>query len=230
MPYDRPARFWDWGHHHYFGYRVTYIPVGYTILNYWGRPYYFYNDIYYRYWDGMYYVCRPPFGVFFDAVADLAYTACRIAYYNDIYRTYDTIDENYATIVEQNRTIAQNNALIAQQNNQIALNNDKAAASYTVSNELGLVQSFADASVEYFYEDGIFFVKGSDGKYQTIVPPAGALVQKLPEDFEEITMNGTLYYRVDDTIYRSTVVDGTAYFEALGQLTAETAKKYNITL
>ena len=230
ISYDRPGRFWDGGLHHCFGYRVTYLPAGYTLINSWGRPYYFLDDIYYRFYDGIYHVCRPPFGVFFDVAADFAYAACRIAYYSDVYRTYNTIDENYATIEEQNRTIARNNALIAQQNSQIELNNERAVSSYTLSNGLGLVQSFADAATEYFYEDGVFFVKNSDGRYVTIVPPAGALVQKLPEDYEEITMNGTLYYRVDDTVYRHTIVDGTAYFEVLGQLAAETAKKYGITL
>ena len=226
LSYDRPVCFWERGYH-CFGYRVTYIPVGYTVVTCWGRPYYCYNGIYYRHYGQTYYVCRPPYGVFFDVVVDLAAAACRISYYNDVYRTSRIIDENAETIALQNRTIAENNATIASQNSTIAMNAGRASASSQLSEELSLVQSYADASVEYFYEDGVFFVKGDDGKYVTIVPPAGALVQALPEDYEVITLNGKEYYRIDDTVLRTTVVDGTAYFEVLGQLTGDQAKKFN---
>ena len=58
----------------------------------------------------------------------------------------------------------------------------------------------------------------SDGEYKVILPPAGALVESLPEDFDMITLKGEEYYKVDDTIYKVTVSDGKPYFEVLGQL------------
>ena len=81
-------------------------------------------------------------------------------------------------------------------------------ASYELSNSLGLVQRYADASTKYYYEDGVFFVMDSTGQYKVIVPPAGALVDKLPEDYEEVVLNGTTYYKVDDTIYRMVMIIG----------------------
>ena len=227
MPFNRPVRFWDGGHH-YFGYRVSYLPDRYIREVYWGIPYYYLDGIYYRYYGGHYYISRPPFGVFFDPVLDnLVYSACRFSYYYDVYNTYRTINENAQTIASQNATIAANNATIARQNADIALNTERAAKSYKEADRLGLVQGYADAGVEYFYQDGVFFIKDSKGKYVTIVPPAGALVQELPDDYETIILDGDEYYKVDDTVYKLTIIDGTPYFEVLGQLTGALAEKYN---
>ena len=228
MPYGRAVRFWDGGHH-YFGYRVSYLPARRTRVVYAGIPYYLLDGIYYRYYGGYYYVSRPPFGIVVDAVLDnIIYAACNFAYYYDVANTYRTINENAQTIASQNATIAANNATIARQNADIALNSDRAAKSYQEANRLGLVQSYADAGVEYFYQDGVFFIKDKDGKYVTIVPPAGALVNELPDDYDTITLDGEEYYKVDDTVYRLTIIDGSPYFEVLGQLTGSLAQKYDL--
>ena len=109
--------------------------------------------------------------------------------------------------------------MIAQQNQTIAMNANMAAASSSLAQSLGLVQSYADAGLEYFYNDGVFYTKGAGGQYTVIVPPAGAIVDKLPEDFEIIELGGNTYYKVDDTVYRMTIsAEGTACFEVLGQL------------
>ena len=228
MPYGRAVRFWDGGRH-YFGYRVSYLPARRTRVVYAGIPYYLLDGIYYRYYGGYYYVSRPPFGIVVDAILDnIIYTACNFAYYYDVANTYRTINENAQTIASQNATIAANNATIAQQNADIALNGDRAAKSYQEANRLGLVQSYADAGVEYFYQDGVFFIKDKDGKYVTIVPPAGALVSELPDDYDTITLDGEEYYKVDDTVYKLTIIDGSPYFEVLGQLTGSLAQKYDL--
>lgn len=215
---DRPHHFHNYGHH-YYGHYVPHIPHGYVVRHYWGRDYYYYDNIWYRYHAGRYWVCRPPWGYVFTPLADAVYTACAFAYYYDRIHYYDTINDNASTIVAQNETIAANNAVIASQNETIARNAALAQASGDLANSLGLVQSYADASVEYFYNDGVFYIKGSDGQYTVIVPPAGALVETLPDDYEVIELGGETYYKVDDTVYRTTIVEGKAMFEVLGQLT-----------
>ena len=228
MPFGRAVRFWDGGRH-YFGYRVSYLPSRYTRVEYYGIPYYLLDGIYYRYYRGHYYVSRPPFGVIFDAVLDnILYSVCNFAYYYDVYDTFRTINDNAKTIASQNETIAANNATIARQNADIALNTDRAAKSHREADRLGLVQSYADAGVEYFYQDGVFFIKDKNGKYVTIVPPAGALVQELPDDYDTITLDGEEYYKVDDTVYKLSIIDGSPYFEVLGQLTGPLAQKYDL--
>ncbi|MCR5070921.1 MAG: hypothetical protein K6A62_03245 [Bacteroidales bacterium] len=228
MPYGRAVRFWDGGHH-YFGYRVSYLPARRTRVVYAGVPYYLLDGIYYRYYRGYYYVSRPPFGIVVDAILDnIIYAACNFAYYYDVANTYRTINENAKTIATQNATIAANNATIARQNADIALNTERAAQSYKEADRLGLVQSYADAGVEYFYQDGVFFTKDKNGKYVTIVPPAGALVGELPDDYDTITLDGEEYYKVDDTVYKLTIIDGSPYFEVLGQLTGSLAQKYDL--
>lgn len=228
MPYDRPGHFYDHHHPHCFGFRVEVLPPRYRVVRYFGVDYYIYNDVYYRPYHGHYIVCRPPFGVTITAaVADMTFAAVNFAYYNNVYRTYSAIDANNRYIDQQNRIIAQNNATILAQNNAIAMNPTAALSSYEIASRLGLVQSYAFADRNYFYQDGIFYIVNSNGQYQTIVPPAGALVQSLPEDYDIITLNGVQYYRVDDTVYRLTLVGGVPYLEVLGQMYGQMSRTYN---
>ena len=240
-------RFWDPGHH-YYGYRISSLPSRYIRRTFWGIPYYIVNDVYYRYYAGSYYVCRPPFGVVFTPAVSLVDAICSFAFYADAYYTFSTVNENARLITEQNRIIAENNATIAAQNATIAqqnqtiagqnaamaanaasaasLNSSLASESSRLADRLGLVQSYASVSGDYYYDDGIFFTKNNSGEYVTIVPPAGALIDELPDDYRVITLGGDEYYAVDDTVYRTTVIGGTPYFEVLGQMTGSLAGQY----
>jgi hypothetical protein len=213
----RPTIFHHAGHHHY-GHYIPSPPPRYRLYHYWGRDYYFWDDIWYRYYGGRYWISRPPFGYVFTPLADAVFTACEFAYYFDRIHYYNTVNENAQTIAAQNETIAANNAVIASQNAKIARGTAMAQASGDLASSLGLVQSYASASTEYYYNDGVFYVKGADGQYTVIVPPAGALVETLPDDYETIELGGGTYYKVDDTIYRMVVIDGKACFEVLGQM------------
>jgi len=136
-----------------------------------------------------------------------------------MWHNYNVANANWRTIEEQNRIIAENNAIIANQNAAIATSSRNLSnESYRLAASLGLIQSYADANVKYYYEDGVFFVTESNGQYKVIVPPAGALVESLPEDYDIVTLGGNQYYKVDDTIYRTRIVEGKALFEVLGQL------------
>jgi len=236
MDHSRIGRFYG-RNPHYFGYRVRYLPTHYVRSYWWGRDYYFYDGVFYRPWGGYYRVCRPPFGYCLaDLVLDASFAALNFAYYSNVYHTYNVIDDNYATIAEQNRIIAQNNATIAannatiasQQSAMAATNDNRASESYALASSLGLVQSYADASVKYYYQDGTFYIINASGQYEVIVPPAGALIESLPDDYDTIVLNGTEYYRVDETVYRSVIVDGKPYLEVLGQLMGELAKEHNV--
>ena len=227
MPYDRPGHFYDHHHPHCFGFRVEVLPPRHKVVRYFGIDYYLYNDVYYRPYGGHYIVCRPPFGVTVArSMVDAAFATVNFAYYSNIYRTFSAIDANNRYIDQQNRIIAQNNATIMAQNNAIAMNPSSAMSSYEVANRLGLVQSYAYADRNYFYQDGVFYIINAGGQYQVIVPPAGALVQSLPEDYDIITLGGVQYYRVDDTVYRLTLVGGAPYLEVLGQMYGQMARNY----
>lgn len=226
--YNKPATFFAPGPH-YFGYRIKKLPPRPRMIVYCGRTYYYYNNVYYRPWGSYYVVSRPPFGVCIDiALREAHMASIRFAYYHNVYRTFDILDDNYRKINEQNRVIAQNNATIAAQNAAMALNSERALSSYELARQLGLVQSYANASIEYFYEDGVFYTINKKNQYEVIVPPAGALVAELPDDYEIIVLNGIEYYQVDDTVYRLTLVDGTPCLEVLGQLTGALAQQHYI--
>ena len=109
-------------------------------------------------------MCRPPFGTSLAAnlVADIAWTAVRLSYYNTVANTYSQINDNNAYIAQQNEVIAQNNATIAAQNQMIAQSQLKAQAAYGLANSLGLVQSYAAAGTSYFYQDGVFYAQAAD--------------------------------------------------------------------
>lgn len=223
IPPDRPPRFYEHGRH-YYGYRVHRLPPRYDVHYHWGHRYFCHNGIYYRYRGGVYYVSRPPYGYWFEpSLYHYHPTICRIAYYSYVDRQYDIINDNYETIAEQNALIARNNSTIASQQqvieSQQRLQQQMSSESYQLAMQLGLIQSYAAVGQEYYFDDGVFFVTNSNGKYETIVPPAGALVDQLPDDYEIVTLrDGKEYFKVDDTIYRMTVSDGKAYFEVLGQL------------
>lgn len=228
MHYDRPGHFYDHHHPHCFGFRVEVLPPRYKVVRYFGIDYYIYNDVYYRPYRGHYIVCRPPFGVTIArSVVDISFATVNFAYYSNVYRTFGAIDANNRYIDQQNRIIAQNNATIMAQNRAIAMNPNSALSSYEIANRLGLVQSYAYADRNYFYQDGVFYIVNAGGQYQVIVPPAGALVQNLPEDYDIITLGGVQYYRVDDTVYRLTLVSGSPYLEVLGQMYGQLARDYN---
>ena len=219
IQYNVPAHFYEPGHAHYFGYGVPSLPVKHTKYVYWGVTYYHYNNVYYRSWGNKYYVCRPPFGVCIEReIAKLQLRAIRFAFYSSVYRTYNILDDNYRVIDRQNRIIASNNAIIAAQNANMALNSARALSSYEIASRLGLVQSYANAYLDYYYEDGVFYTINRKNQYEVIVPPAGALVESLPEDYEVVNMGGKDYYKVDDTVYNMIVNNGKPAFEVLGQL------------
>lgn len=226
--YDAPCSFWR-HEPHYYGYRVDYLPPRYRRVRYWGIDYYCYDGIYYRPYNGIYVVCRPPFGITIaaDIIADAVFAPIHFAYYYDSYRTFRAIDANNRVIDEQNRIIAQNNATIAAQNRAFALNSSRAGDAHSLADRLGLVQSYAYSNQPYFYQDGVFYIEKSNGNYEVIVPPAGALVKDLPDDYDTITLDGNEFYKVDDTVYRLTLVDGSPYLEVLGQMYGSLASKYD---
>ena len=86
------------------------------------------------------------------------------------------------------------------------------------SDDLRLKKVRLRDDVDYFYEDGAFYVITDYGTYYEIDPPAGALIDRLPEDLRKVRIDGREYYRYDDTVYRLVVVEGVPYFEVLGQM------------
>ena len=149
----------------------------------------------------------------------MTWAAINFSYYYTVSQMYDRMNENNEYIAQQNALIAQNNAIIAEQNAMIAAGQQQAQAAYALANELGLIQSYAAAGSTYYYQDGVFYTVDANGQYSVIVPPAGALVETLPEDYDMVVLaDGKEYYKVDDTIYRVTIVEGKPYFEVLGQL------------
>ena len=228
LPYNRPGRFYGVDPH-YYGYRVHHLPPRYRRYTYWGVDYFFYDGIYYRPWGNVYVVCRPPFGVTFEvSLLGATLRAVNFAYYCNSYRVYSAIDANNRIIDQQNLIIAQNNATIAAQNSAMALNTTHANTAYSLANSLGLVQSYAYANEPYYYQDGVFYRVNAAGQYEVIVPPAGALVGELPDDYETITLGGQEFYKVDDTVYRLTLVNGVPQLEVLGQMYGNLARQYNL--
>ena len=228
MPWDRPGYFWG-DHPHYYGYRIHTLPPSWRRISHWGIDYYYYNGIYYRPFGGSYVVCRPPFGTPLERAIDRAsLRAIRFAYYYDTYRTYESVFDYYNVIARQNLIIAQQNARIIARNSNYAINSNRALSAYELANRLGLVQSYAYANADYFYQDGVFYSVSASGVYTTIVPPAGALVTSLPDDYEIIVMDGIEYYMVDNTVFRTTVFEGEPYLEVLGQMYGSLYNQYNI--
>lgn len=227
MSYDRIPSFYA-DDLHMYGYRIHTLPPSHKRYTYWGVDYYFHNNVYYRRYGNSYVVCRPPIGIVIDlGRRDIHFSRVHFAYYYDVYRPFDVVDRNYRVILEQNREIARNNAILARQNQALALNSSRALSSYEIARALGLIQSFAGIDKDYFYQDGVFYTVKRNGRFEVIVPPAGALVDELPDDYDIIVLNGVEYYKVDDTVYRLVLIDGIPCLEVLGQMYGSMAHRYN---
>ena len=227
MSYDRIPSFYE-DELHMYGYRIHTLPPSYKRYTYWGVDYYLYKNVYYRRYGNSYVVCRPPVGIVIDLGRhDIHFSRVHFAYYFDVYRPFDVVDRNYRIILEQNREIARNNAVLARQNQALALNTSRALSSYDIARALGLIQSFAGIDKDYFYQDGVFYTVKRNGRFEVIVPPAGALVDELPDDYDIIVLNGVEYYKVDDTVYRLVLIDGIPCLEVLGQMYGSMAHRYN---
>lgn len=93
-----------------------------------------------------------------------------------------------------------------------------AVASCSTYSGLKLTHSYVSNGTEYYYQDGVFYIVDAFGQYRTIIPPTGALVEYLPDDYTTFRRGGDLFYRVDDTVYTLRLIDGQPLFEVLGQL------------
>ena len=225
--YNTPKSFYSHDSH-YYGWKVHSMPPRPKRVRYYGIDYYLHNDVYYRIYGSSYIVCRPPVGVVITKTVRTPFGRVTFSYYTNTYRSYNGWDSYSRYIDEQNRIIAQNNAYIAAQNRAIAMNLNHAQSSYELAYKLGLAQSYAYANWDYYYDDGVFYIINRNGRYEVIVPPAGALVDELPDDYETIYLGGMELYRVDDTIYRTVLVSGRPYLEVLGQMYGTLASKYSI--
>lgn len=225
--YNTPKSFYG-RDSHYYGWQVQAIPASYKRVRYYGIDYYLYDDVYCRPYGNSYIVCRPPVGVVVTKNLKTPFGRVSFSFYTSSYRTYTGWDSYSRYIDEQNRIIAHNNAVIASRNRSVAMNLNYAQSSYELAYRLGLAQSYAYANWDYYYDDGVFYIINRNGRYEVIVPPAGALVDELPDDYEAILINGTELYRVDDTLYRTVLVGGRPYLEVLGQMYGSLASRYSI--
>ncbi len=69
-------------------------------------------------------------------------------------------------------------------------------------------------NVNYYYDDGTFYLPYHND-YQVVAPPIGARVAELPSNYEEIILDNTLYYKVDNVYYKAVVVSGYIWYEVV---------------
>ncbi|HQA93817.1 MAG TPA: DUF6515 family protein, partial [Bacteroidales bacterium] len=186
----RPVPSYHYGHH-YFGYRVHYLPYRAVLRVHNHIHYYYYDGIYYRpYFGGGYIICRPPVGSYISStMLNVALTVAVINALNN-------------AVERANRAVA-----LAERYSRINTN-------YTIREIDSYVTNVANQNDEYYYQDGVFYTL-SDGHYYVIEPPIGALVTQLPEDYVEVEIGGETYYQVEDALYKVTVIDGALYFEVV---------------
>ena len=194
-PRHMPAPSYRYGDH-YFGHRLNTLPRGYVKVHVGGLDYYFYDGIYYRpYALGGYYVCRPPRGTTIaSTLLNVALTAI----------TINTIRNE----IERAQRAAELSRVYSTRNKGYVV---RTSDDYYTGNIA------AQLNQEYYYQDGVFYIL-HNGQYYVIEAPIGALVTEIPADYDEIELDGKTYYLVEDTIYKTTVIDGALYFEVVCNL------------
>ncbi|MBR0499476.1 MAG: hypothetical protein IJJ72_00590 [Bacteroidales bacterium] len=189
-PRYRPMPSYHRGYH-YFGHRIHTLPIGYSLIRVGYRDYYYYDGIYYRpYLGGGYYICRPPLGTrIAEAMFDMAMTAIAI----------NTIRNE----IERAQAAAELSRFYAARN-----------ADYVVrtSDDYYNVNLASQAGQNYYYQDGVFYTL-RNGEYCVIEAPIGALIDEIPEDYDEVELGGKTYYQVEDTLFKPTIIDGKLRFE-----------------
>ncbi|MBO7491548.1 MAG: hypothetical protein J6T59_03810 [Bacteroidales bacterium] len=71
-------------------------------------------------------------------------------------------------------------------------------------------------NVSYYYDDGTFYRRHSNKvDYEVVAPPIGARVAELPSTYEEIVLDGNLYYKVDNVYYKEVIVSGYLWYEVV---------------
>ena len=189
----RPA--YDAGSH-YFGHRIERLPSGYKTM--------YVNDIRYFYKNGVYYrshplagyiICRPPVGTSIAAKLIKTATLIRIAF--DTARAINDWANDAAWLSAYH---ARQYTTYIPISSQVYLGNIRNQRNY-----------------EYFYRDGVFYIY-QNGYYYVVDPPIGAVVDRLPEYFEEVYIEGRTYYRVENVLYRASAPYGKVQFEVVAVL------------
>ena len=177
--------------HHYFGYRVHFLPYRAVLRIHNHIHYYYYDGIFYRpYFGGGYIICRPPVGTYISStMLNVALTVAVINALNN-------------AVERANRAVA-----LAESYSRINTN-------YTIREVDSYATNVANQNEEYYYQDGVFYTL-VDGRYYVIEPPIGALITQLPDDYVEVEIAGETYYQVEDALYKVTVIDGALYFEVV---------------
>lgn len=202
-PKAKPAPSYVFGNHS-FGSRVKVLPRGYATLDIGRHTYYYYGGIYYRkYWFGGYYIVRPPKGT------EIASTLMNIALTAAVINTINNAAERAANAAALSAAYATRAA------SATAVSTLPAYTARTADDYLTLVTD--QEGQQYYYEDGVFYVL-SNGQYYVIEPPIGALVTQIPADYDEIELDGETYYMVEETLYRTTIIEGALYFEVVSNL------------
>ena len=194
-PKHKPVPSYRYGDH-YFGHRINILPRGYVVMRVGGLDYYYYNGVYYRpYLLGGYYVCRPPRGTTIaSTMFNVALTAIAI----------NTIRNE----IERARRAATISTVYG---------NTRTGYVVRTSDDYYNTNLLNQAGQDYYYQDGVFYIL-HNGQYYVIEPPIGALVTEIPNDYDEIELDGRLYYQVENTLYKATVIDGALYFEVVCNL------------
>jgi hypothetical protein len=54
---------------------------------------------------------------------------------------------------------------------------------------------------DYYYDDGLFYIKDKAGQYVVVAPPIGGVIVTLPARHKRILVNGRTYYYYNDVYY-----------------------------
>lgn len=68
--------------------------------------------------------------------------------------------------------------------------------------------------VNYYYYYGVFYRRVAS-VYEVVLPPVGAIVESIPDGYEQLMINGNTYYIVDGVQYKAVVYHGEIWYEVI---------------
>ncbi|WP_273444889.1 DUF6515 family protein [Neolewinella agarilytica] len=68
----------------------------------------------------------------------------------------------------------------------------------------------------YYLYQGIYYLPVGSDVYEVVDAPVGAIIDRLPDDYETVELDGKVYYRLNETYYKAVLeANGNVVYEVI---------------
>lgn len=68
----------------------------------------------------------------------------------------------------------------------------------------------------YYLYQGVYYLPVGNDVYEVVDAPVGAIIDRLPDDYETVELDGKVYYRLNETYYKAVLeANGNVVYEVI---------------